>query len=53
MCVSRKVVTGECGWVHLKSANSMADLGLIVKSPWFEPGRSFSCFMRKQSSHLV
>ena len=39
MCVSRKDVTGRHGWMYPKSANSMADLGLTMKSPWFEPGR--------------
>jgi len=41
-CVSRKGGTGGGGWVHLKSANSMAMSGLVLRSNVVGTGRAIS-----------
>jgi len=41
-CVSRKGGTGGGGWVHPKSANSMAASGLVLRSNLVGTGRAIS-----------
>jgi len=41
-CVSRKGRIGGGGWVHPKSANSMAASGLVLRSDLVGTGRAIS-----------
>jgi len=56
--VRRKGGTGGGGWVHPKSANSMAASGLVFRSDLVGTGRAISILfgingVRNQRSHLV
>ena len=44
-CFSRKGGTGECGWVHLKGAKSMAASGLGCRKPLVGTGWAISLLL--------
>ena len=57
-CFSRKGGTGGGGWVHPKSANSMAASGLVSRNDLVGTGRITSVIfginrVRNKQSHLV